>query len=140
MTVINFARIDGLYNDHQRRVARVINDIFPTVRLIRMEPGHPSFDPKKPFALVDEPNLAPPYHIKNLSESEIDARLVAWLAENNMHDPNSKVNKLQLLEMSNALLKAKQDEEYLAERKDILKSAMATKQHSWTHEGKTLRK
>ena len=140
MSVINFARIDGLYNDHQRRVARVISDIFPTVRLIRMEPGHPSFDAEKPFALIDEPNLAPPYHIRNLAESEIDARLVASLAENNMHDPNSKVNKLQLLEMSNALLKARQEQEYLEERKDIMKSAMATKKHSWTHEGKTLRK
>ena len=138
--MINFARIDGLYTEEQRRVARVISDLFPTVRLIRMEPGHPSFDPERPFALVDEPNLAPPYHIRNLAESEIDARLVAWLAQNNMHDPNSQVNKLQLLEMSNALLRAKEEQEYMEERKDIMKSAMATKKHSWTHDGKTIRK
>jgi hypothetical protein len=140
MSVINFARIDGLYTEEQRRVARVIRDMFPTVRLIRMESGHPAFDPQQPFALVDEPNLTQPYHIRNLAESEIDARLIAWLAENNMHDPNSKVNRLQLLEMSNALLRAKEEEEYLAERKDIMKSAMASKKHSWTHNGKTIRK
>lgn len=138
--MINFARIDGLYTEDQRRVARVTADLFPTVRLIRMEPRHPSFDPEKPFALVDEPNLAPPYHIRNLAESEIDARLVAWLAENNTHDPNSKVNRLQLLEMANALLRAKEEQEYLEERKDIMKSAMATKKHAWTHNGKTIRK
>jgi hypothetical protein len=138
--MINFARIDGLYTEEQRRVARVISDLFPTVRLIRMEPGHPAFDPERPFALVDEPNLAPPYHIRNMAESEIDARLVAWLAQNNTHDPNSQVNKLQLLEMSNALLKAKEEQEYLEERKDLMKSAMASKKHTWTHNGKTLRK
>jgi hypothetical protein len=138
--MINFARIDGLYTEDQRRVARVIADLFPTVRLIRMEPGHPSFDPERPFALVDEPNLAPPYHIRNLAESEIDARLVAWLAENNTHDPNSKVNRLQLLEMANALLRAKEEQEYLEERKDLMKSAMSSKKHTWTHNGKTIRK
>lgn len=140
MDVINFARIDGLYTEHQRRVARVIADVFPTVRLIRMEPGHPSFDSERPFALVDEPNMSTPYHIRNLAESEIDARLLAWLLENNMHDPNSKANRLQLLEMAEAALDAKREEEWRAERKDILKSAMKSNKHTWSHDGKTLRK
>lgn len=140
MDVINFARIDGLYTEHQRRVARVITDVFPTVRLIRMEPGHPSFDPERPFALVDEPNMSAPYHIRNVAESEIDARLLAWLLENNMHDPNSKANRLQLLEMAEAALDAKREEEWRAERKDILKSAMKSNKHTWSHDGKTLRK
>jgi hypothetical protein len=42
--------------------------------------------------------------------------------------------------MANALLRAKEEQEYLEERKDIMKSAMATKKHSWTHDGKTIRK
>ena len=140
MDVINFARIDGLYTDYQRRIAAVIRDVFPTVRLIRMEPGHPSFDPERPFALVDEPNMTAPYHIRNVAESEIDARLLAWLLENNMHDPNSKANKLQLLEMAEAALNAKREEEWRAERKDILKSAMKSHKSTWSHNGQTLRK
>jgi hypothetical protein len=140
MSIINFAQIDGLYSDHQRRVAALIKDIFPTVRLLRMESGHPNFDPTRPFALVDEPHMLPPYHIRNLAESEIDHRLVAWLAENNMHDANSTANRLQLLEMSHALLKAKEEDDWHKEKADIMKSAMKSKKHSWTHEGKTLRK
>lgn len=139
MDYINFAQIDGLYNDHQRRVAAVIKDIFPTVRLLRMESGHPAFDPDRPFALVDEPDMAPPYHIRNLHESEIDHRLVAWLVENNLRDPNSAVSKIQLLEMSHALMQAKREDEWRAEKKDVMKSAMASK-GTWTHDGKTLRK
>lgn len=140
MEYISFNRIDGLYTDHQRRVAQVINDIYPSVRLIRMEPGHPSFDPQRPFALVDEPPLTPPYHIMNLAESEIDHRLIARLAENDMHNSNSTVSKLQLLEMANQLLNAKKEEEWAAERRDVLKSAMKSHKSTWSHDGKTLRK
>jgi hypothetical protein len=140
MSIINFAQIDDLYTEQQRRVAALIKDLFPTVRLLRMESGHPSFDPERPFALVDEPHMLPPYHIRNLAESEIDHRLVAWLAENNMHDPNSPVNRIQLLEMSYALLKAKEEDDWHKEKADIMKSAMKSNKNSWTHDGRTLRK
>jgi hypothetical protein len=140
MSIINFAQIDGLYTEQQRRVAALVKDLFPTVRLLRMESGHPSFDPERPFALVDEPHMLPPYHIRNLAESEIDHRLVAWLAENNMHDPNSPVNRIQLLEMSYALLKAKEEDDWHKEKADIMKSAMKSNKNSWTHDGRTLRK
>jgi hypothetical protein len=140
MNYINFAQIDGLYNDQQRRVAAVIKDIFPTVRLIRMEPGHPQFNPEMQFALVDEPLTGQPYLITNIHEAEIDHRLVARLVENNMHDPNSKVNKLQLLEMAHAALEAKREEEWRAEKKDIMKSALKSNKNVWKHDGKTIRK
>ena len=140
MNYINFAQIDGLYTDQQRRVAAVIRDVYPNVRLIRMEPGHPSFDPERPFALIDEPPLSPPYHIRNLCESEIDHRLVAWLVDNDMRNQNSQVNKIQLLEMSHALMEAKREEEWRAEKKDILKSAMKSHKSTWSHDGQTLRK
>lgn len=138
--MISFDRIDGLYTDFQRRIASVIRDIFPTVRLLRLEPGHPSFSPERPYALVDEPNLAPAYVIKTLAESEIDERLIAFLAENNMRDPNSKVNRLQLLEMAQAAVRAKAEIEWMEERKDIMKSIMKSKKHEYRHNGKVLRK
>jgi hypothetical protein len=140
MDYINFAQLDGLHSDEHRRVAAVIKDIFPTVRLIRMEPGHPQFDPQRIFALVDEPALQPPYLITNVAESEVDHRLVARLLENNMHDPDSKVNKLQLLEMAHAAMNAKREEEYRAEKKDIMKSIMKSNKNTYRHDGQTLRK
>lgn len=138
--MINFAQLDGLYTDQQRRVAAVIKDVFPSVRLIRMEPGHPQFNPEMPFALIDEPPIGNSYLITNVHEAEIDHRLLARLMESNMHDPDSKVNKLQLLEMAHAALEAKREEEWRAEKKDILKSALKSNKHTWTHDGKTLRK
>jgi hypothetical protein len=140
MDVINFARIDGLYTDYQRRVAEVIKDVYPTVRLIRMEPGHPSFDPQRPFALIDEPNMLAPYHIRNLAESEIDHRLVAWLIDNDMRKAGSQVNKLQLLEMAHAALEAKREEEWRAEKKDMMKSILKSNKNEYRHNGQTLRR
>jgi hypothetical protein len=138
--MISFDKIDGLYTDFQRRIASVIKDIFPTVRLLRLEALHPSFSPERPYALVDEPHMAPPYVIKTLKESEIDERLIAFLVENNLADPNSKANRLAILEMAQKAVEAKREIEWLEERKDIMKSIMKSKKHEYRHNGKVLRK
>nr|DAL22173.1 MAG TPA_asm: hypothetical protein [Caudoviricetes sp.] len=140
MEYIEFDKIDGLYTDYQRRVAAVIKDIFPTVRLIRMNGLDPRFNVNEPFALVDEPHLLPSYVIRTLPESEIDHRLVAWLVDNNQADPNSKVNKLDILEMAHRAVEAKRELEWMEERRDVMKSIMKSKKNVYKHDGKVLRK
>jgi hypothetical protein len=140
MDIIDFSRIDGLHHDYQRRVAAVIRDMYPTVRLLKLEPGHPDFNVEKPYALVDEPNLMPPYVIRTLAESEIDARLVAWLAMHDIQNEDSAVNKWEILEMAERALDAKMEMEILEEKKDLLKYMMKSNKHTYTHNGKTLRK
>lgn len=138
--MINFAQLDGLYTDQQRRLNEVIRDVFPSVRLVRVPTDHPYFNPEMQFALIDEPPMGNSYLITNVHESELDHRLLARLMESNMHDPNSQVNKLQLLEMAHAALEAKREEEWRAEKKDILQSALKSNKNTWTHDGQTLRK
>lgn len=140
--MIDFSRIDGLYSDAHRRVSQVIQDLYPNVRLIRLEPGIPEFDPKRPFALVDEPSApgVPSYIIRTLAESEIDHRLVAWLVDNDMRNADSAVNRLQLLEMAHAALEAKREEEWRAEKKDMMKSIMASNKNEYRHNGQIIRR
>lgn len=140
METISFNRIDGLYTEHQRRIAGIIRDMYPTVRLLRMEPGHPQFNPEKPFALVDEPNVLQPYVIRCLAESEIDHRLIASLIENDTQNANSTVNKLDLLAAAEKLVQAKAEADWEAERKDMLKSMLKSNKHTYKHDGKVLRK
>lgn len=140
MEIIDFSRIDGLYHEYQRRIASVIKDMYPTVRLLRLEPGHPDFNPDKPYALVDEPNLMMPYVIRTLAESEIDARLVAWLVMHDSQNPDAEINKWEILQMAEQALDAKMELELMEEKKDLLKSMMKSKKHTYTHDGKTLRK
>lgn len=137
---IQFDKIDGLYTESQRRIAEVIRDVFPDVRLMRLDPLHPDFNPDKPFALVHEPEFMPAYTIRNVHEREIDARLLAELMENNTRDPNSTISRLQILEMAQAAVRAKAEVEWREERNDILKSMMKSKKNTYTHDGKTLRK
>lgn len=140
MGYIEFDKVDGLYTDYQRRVAAVIKDIFPTVRLIRLDALHPSFTPERPFALIDEPHMLPSYVIRTLPESEIDHRLVAWLVDNNTADPNSKVNRLHILEMAEQAVNAKRELEWMEERRDVMKSIMKSKKHEYKHDGKVLKR
>lgn len=140
MSYIEFDKIDGLYSGDHRRVAEVIQDIFPTVRLIRVDSLHPAYNPEQPFALVDEPHMLPPYVIRYMRESEVDHRLVAWLVDNNMHNTDSKVNKLKILEMAEAAMKAKRELEWMEEKKDMMKSVMSSNKNTYRHNGKVLRK
>lgn len=140
MELISFDKIDGLYSPQQRRVAEVINEVFPTVRLIRVPGDHPLFNPEMPFALIHEPIGLPSYLITHVHEAEIDHRLLARLLESNMHDPNSAVNKVQLLEMAQAAMEAKREAEWREEKKDVMKSAFKSGKHSFTHNGQTIRK
>jgi hypothetical protein len=140
MSYIEFDKIDGLYSTDHRRVAEIISDLFPTVRLIRVDSLHPAYNPEQPFALIDEPHLLPPYVIRYIRESEVDARLVAWLVDNNMHDKDSQVNKLKILEMAEAAMKAKRELEWMEEKKDMMKSVMGSRKNEYRHDGKVLRK
>jgi hypothetical protein len=140
MSYIEFDKIDGLYSGEHRRVAEVIQDLFPTVRLIRVDSLHPAYNPEQPFALVDEPHMLPPYVIRYMRESEVDHRLVAWLVDNNMHNADSKVNKLKILEMAEAAMKAKRELEWMEEKKDMMKSVMGSNKNTYRHNGKVLRK
>jgi hypothetical protein len=139
MELLDFSRIDGLTHEYQRRVAKVIKDMYPTVRLLKLVPGHPSFNPEKPYALVDEPDLLPPYVIKTLHESQIDARLVAELAMgDNMSNP--QIDKWDVLAKAEEALNMKAELEYYEERKDLLESMVKSKKHEYKHDGHTLRK
>lgn len=142
--MIEFDKIDGLYSPSHRRLAETISDVFPSVRLMRLDALHPSFDPQRPFALVDEPKLVgrdlPSYVIRTVRESELDARLLAELLENNTHDPNSTVNRLELLGMAEAAIKAKAEVEWMEERRDVMKSIMKSNKNTYKHDGHTLRK
>jgi hypothetical protein len=42
--------------------------------------------------------------------------------------------------MAEAAINAKREEDWRAEKKDILKSAMSSHKSTWSHDGKTLRK
>lgn len=57
-----------------------------------------------------------------------------------MHDANSKVNRLQILEMAEAAMKAKRELEWREEKKDMMKSVIGSRKNEYRHNGKVIRK
>ena len=57
-----------------------------------------------------------------------------------MADPNSKVNRLDILAQAQKAVQAKAEVEWLEERKDVMRSIMKSKKHEYRHNGKVLRK
>lgn len=137
---IMFNRIDGLHTDHQRRIAQVIRDYDPQLRLMLLEGTHPNYQPEKPFAVVCEPPLMTPYVVFNAAESEIDHRLLARIIEGDLAKSGSTANRLELLEMAEKVTKAKAEADWEEERKDLLRSMLKSGKHEYRHGGKTLRK
>ncbi|MFM5968607.1 MAG: hypothetical protein ACKOQ8_06185 [Micrococcales bacterium] len=137
---IMFNRLDGLHTDHQRRIAQIVRDYDPTLRLMLLEGTHPNYNPEKPFAVVCEPPITTPYVVFNLAESEIDHRVLARIIEGDMTKAGSTVNRLELLEMAERVTRAKAEADYEEEKKDLLRSMLKSGKHSYRHGGKTLRK
>jgi hypothetical protein len=138
--MIDLNKVNGMYSVHHRRIAEVINDVFPEVTLIKLEALHPAFTVERPFAIVHSPPFLPQYVVRTVAEAEIDARLLAELLENNTHDPNSTVNRLDILEMAQHAISAKREVEWKEERGDVMKSIMKSNKNEYKHDGKVLRK
>lgn len=137
---MTFDRIDGLYNDHQRRIAQILRDYDPTLRLLRLDSTHPSFSHERPFAVVCEPPITTPYVVFSLAESEIDHRVLARIMEGDLQKSGSTANRLELLEMAEKLTRAKQEADWEEEKKDLLRSMLKSGKHEYRHGGKVLRK
>ena len=72
--MIDLNKVNGMYSVHHRRIAEVINDVFPEVTLIKLEALHPAFTVERPFAIVHSPPFLPQYVVRTVAEAEIDAR------------------------------------------------------------------
>jgi hypothetical protein len=57
-----------------------------------------------------------------------------------MQNADSKVNRLRILEMAEAAMKAKRELEWMEEKKDMMKSVMSSRKNVYRHDGQVLRK
>ena len=55
MTTVDFSKIGDLNLPHEeaRLLAREIRERWPSLRLVRLEPGHADYTPQRPYALID---------------------------------------------------------------------------------------
>lgn len=124
---------------HQR-IAQVIHDYNPELRLVWIPPSERSVEDVNPFAVVhDRPN-GYSYPIMFLSEDEMDHRVLARIFEADMaRQGNNPLAKIEANNAAKTILEAKEREDRQAEKKDIAVHILKSKLHKYRHGGKTYR-
>lgn len=126
MSYVDFSTLTdaALPHDHARLLARMIQQQWPDLRLIRLPADHPEFTPEKPYAIRDLNPLTFNEIVEVYPESMLDNRLYAMLLENDTRGRNGMTrDKFWAIKKANQDAIMKKREEEQAQRMDILYAA-----------------
>lgn len=135
----DFVTEDGVFTQQQLLIAKMINDQYPELELVKVESNNPLVG-EKPFAVLCRPHAAPPYPLFFIDAGEIHHGLYARLIASDMAKQGRPLeDQLRANEMAQDLYNlAKQEEDY-AEKRDLAKSILKSKLHAYRHNGKVYR-
>jgi hypothetical protein len=117
---------DSWVNENFQRVAEIINDLDPTLRLLWIPPAQRLATDIEPYAVAQMRWGFEPYIIFYVKEEELDARVIAKLFDSRSDDLNAKIDHM---EAARKLMEAKQNEERLAEIGDRAYSMWHSPKH-----------
>lgn len=139
--MIDFSTLSDLHlpNEVARQTAREIRERWPALRIVRLEPGHPEYDPRRPFALVDTEPRTLHYVLRVLPESLLNQRLLAELIDQEVRSYGGMTpSRYWALEQAEHAMKQRRRREEAAESNDIIASMMGSKLHTFQyHDGTT---
>ena len=70
-----------LPTERARQIAREIRGRYPTLNLIRLDPGDPDFDERRPYAVVDTQPMTSNRVLRTLPESMLNTRGLAEIID-----------------------------------------------------------
>ncbi len=112
------ARYVGLPG-HVRNIAEILAQFDRDVYIEQLPTSHPQFNPERPWAVTHRKPGMESYVIKNLAESQIDARLVAEFIEGtNRLDGKGGWDAFDALEKAWEIVGAKKRQEEAAEARE----------------------
>ncbi len=128
-----------LPNEEARRVAREIREHWPALRLVRLEPGHPDFDPRRPFALVDLEPRTLHQVLRVMPESLLNQRLLAELIDQDVRAYGGTTpSRYWALEMAEKKLRDRKREEEREASNDLVLAIMGSNKHTFQyHDGES---
>lgn len=110
----------GALPQRVERIAEIIQDFDPDLRLEWIPPEDRTVFDGKPFRIVHDPGHVPQYVVISLSEDEVDHRVLASLFRSRMDDRNLNAE----LEAHDAALKAIKLREQLDQQEEEKKFAV----------------
>lgn len=122
------SEVGHFVSEDHRRVAEIINEWDPTVELLWIPVDQRAHNEEFPFALRHSPPDRPPYIIRKLRESEVNANLIAWLWSNDMgRDPHAVQQRIDALYNAQEALKLKKQMERREADNDLALSILKGK-------------
>lgn len=128
-----------LPNELARQTAREIRERWPALRIIRLEPGHPEFDPRRPFALVDTEPRTLNYVLRVLPETMLNQRLLAELIDQEVRAYGGTTpTRYWAQEQAAEAMKQRQRAEERGETNELVMSMISSPLHTFQyHDGRT---
>ena len=125
---------EGFMSEEHRRVAAVIQDFDPTLKVVFVPPELRHNNDNEPFALVHSPFGLPPYVVRRLNYNELDERLLAWLfqSDNTKHDV---LSKMEADHAAREALKLREQMDEMAEARDVAASIIKSPLNTFKHDG-----
>jgi hypothetical protein len=100
------------------RLARMLADYDPTIYIRKLSPEHPQFDKDRPFSVVVMGDRDR-YVLKNFAEWQLDERIMAEIIQSDVTNAGMSISDMDALNAANAMIKAKEREELMAERHEL---------------------
>lgn len=123
---------------HARHIAEILAEFDPDIYVEILPSDHIQFNPQKPFSVTIRPVGRESYVYGNYALHELNSRLVASFIErwNDAHGM-AGYDAFEVLEAAENIMKAKQRQEELEERRDHAKTlfAIANKKSDASYNG-----
>lgn len=125
----------GSLSIKHERIAEIINDLDPELRLAWIPPDKRSAFDKHPFAIIHMPEDGrEPYIALTCSEDEVDERLIAKLIMRDTRQGFS-IDKLDAEDRARRLIEAKDKLEEFEEAAEFAKSVWKSRKSVYRHNG-----
>lgn len=133
-------RYDGesgqFINTSHQRIAEMINDLDHTLTLAWIPPDKRLPSDDKPWALVHSPIGGQEYVVMNLREEDINERLIGYIIHSRSGDKHDNpLSRIEAVERAEALAKAKEWEESMAEAREFSSAVLKSGLHRYRHNG-----
>jgi hypothetical protein len=140
-TIPDLSELDRLRDlpEKAHRLARMLADYDPSIYIRKLGAGHPQFDKDRPFSVVvmgDKDR----YVLKNFAEWQLDERIMAEIIQSDVTNAGMSISDMEALNAANAMIKAKEREEVMAERHELAKDVakLGFSKNYARHNGKLL--
>lgn len=138
---VDFSTLSDIHlpNEEARRVAREIREHWPALRLVRLDPSHPDFDHRRPYALVDTEPRTLHQVLRVMPESLLNQRLLAELIDQDVRAYGGTTpSRYWALEMAEKKMRDRERAERTAESNELVMAIMGSKLHRFQyHDGES---